>query len=104
MTHTFDLIQEGEFLWAAVEPYSRIVGETFALFLLVMSLLIIFIYFKTESFTLPLMAFITIAGAFELSSLFQGKPNPIIPGLFDVWVFIFLVGGLAFVIYRVWFK
>jgi len=88
---------------ALLEPFARVVGLTFTLFLFLMFFLIL-VYFKTETIILPIMLFIAIVGSISLSTLFASQEHPLIPAPFDTILYLIVAGGIAFLIYRIWFK
>ena len=103
MTDAFNYILDGEYLWAILNPFIRIVGTEWTLFFLLM-IMLVFLYLKTESLAMPLMVGITALASLNMSTLFSDKDYPLIPEQFDVWVALFLAGALAFLVYSIWMK
>ena len=92
-----------EILRAILYPFQRVIGLEITLFMAMMFPLI-WLYVKVKSIALPLMLFLVITGSFTLGSLYQGMPYPMVPDLFDEWVFMFTTGALMWIFYAAWRK
>lgn len=99
MTQAFEYLTSGEFFQAVAEPFVSVIGWNMFLFL-VLSGFCILLYFKTESAVIPTMFFIVSASGVQLSHLFANTTHKVAPPLFDVWIFLVLVGALTFVFLR----
>jgi len=109
MTEAFDLLMDGEYLQALLNPGVRIIGLEWMLFF-ILGAILIFLYLKTESIALPMMIGLTVLATANISQrlgrLFPSMDTfPLIPHSTMDWLFaMLLIGALGFLLYSVIFK
>jgi len=104
MTDAYDLLMEGEYLRAVIDPFTRITGEPFFYGFLLLSAMLV-IYLQTGNIGIPLMIFLVVSVSLMTSHLVQfAVNNAFIPQEFQTWAYIVVTVAFAGVILYVWWK
>ncbi|OYT54356.1 MAG: hypothetical protein B6U72_03035 [Candidatus Altiarchaeales archaeon ex4484_2] len=103
MTTAFDQLMDLELITAILTPFTRIIPMDWVLFLL-LGTICLWLYLKLESAVVPAMIAIIVIGGVNLSHLFSGTENPMVPEAFDAYLILFISGIIAFLLYAIWMK
>ena len=94
MTTALNLISNNEYVLGILQPFARIISLEWTLFLL-FTLIMVMLYLKTETLSIPLMVGIVLVGSTNLSHLFQTDLYPLIPDPLSKWASLMARGALA---------
>lgn len=104
MATPLDYLLQGEYLKGIIEPFSRVTGLSFFLFVILTAIMVI-AYAQTGSIAVPLILFFVISGSLMYSHLADfSVPTYIIPEPFQTFAYILVIGALAAVLIAVFTK
>jgi len=105
MTDAFNLLASGQYIMAVFTPYINLLGLQVFMFLGLMMVLIL-LYVKTEVITISWIVGLILISGIGLSGLFSGLggQNPIVPPVFEAWLYVVVIGALAWMLFAAWFR